>query len=211
MSTLRVQVFLNGPFEENCYLVWEEGSKTGFLIDPGSSPDMLAAEVRKTGVQPVLILATHGHVDHVGVVEAMKKEFQAPFAMHPGDGDQLDALEDAYAYYGLGSTKRPVIDRPLADGDEVEAGGLKLKVLYTPGHSEGSLCYYHPGSLFSGDTLFRRSVGRYDFPGGSREKLSHSIQTGLYLLPDATVVYPGHGPETTIGEEKNENPFIKGA
>jgi glyoxylase-like metal-dependent hydrolase (beta-lactamase superfamily II) len=128
--------------------------------------------------------------------------------MHPGDSDQLEALEDAYAYYGLGNTTKPLIDRPLKDGDQVEAGGLKLEVLHTPGHSEGSLCFYHPGSLFSGDTLFRRSVGRYDFPGGSREKLVRSIQTRLYALPGTTVVYPGHGEETTLQEEMKENPFV---
>src|SRR5216683_127409 len=132
MNTLHIQVFLNGPFEENCYLVWAEGSATGFLIDPGSSPEILIAGVKKAGILPAWILATHGHVDHVGVVAAMKKTFGAPFAMHPGDAAQLEAVEDSFAYYGLGSTQKPVIDRALADGEELEAGGLVLKTLHTP-------------------------------------------------------------------------------
>jgi glyoxylase-like metal-dependent hydrolase (beta-lactamase superfamily II) len=208
--TLKIECILNGPFEENCYLVWKEGSTSCLVIDPGSSPDMLQKAAQKAGVRPSLIVATHAHVDHVGAVHALKETFQAPFAMHEGDQEQLDMLEDAYSYYGFGTTKKPAVDRVLKDGDTVEAGDLKLKVIATPGHSQGSLCLYHDsGVLFSGDTLFRRSVGRYDFPGGSREQLQKSIQSRLYTLPDATVVYPGHGESTTIGEEKRENPFIQ--
>jgi glyoxylase-like metal-dependent hydrolase (beta-lactamase superfamily II) len=211
MAEMNVRVFLNGPFEENCYLVWSSGSSLGFLIDPGSGPEKLLAECRSAGFQPSLILATHAHVDHVGAVAALKEATGAAFAMHPGDEGHLEMLEDAYAYYGMGSTKRPSVERRLEEGDEVEAGGLKLKVLHTPGHSPGSVCFYHATSetLFSGDTLFHRSVGRYDFPGGSREALQASIQSKLYALPDSVKVYPGHGPTTNLGDEKRLNPFVQ--
>ncbi len=211
-NLLTVHTLLNGPFEENCYLVHLPGSREGILVDPGSSPKELKEGIAGTGVKPVLILATHGHQDHVGAVQEMKDAFSAPFHCHRDEEELLEGLEDSYAFYGMGSTRRPKVDRYLADGEQVEAAGLKLAVLHTPGHSRGSLCFLHRGSatLFSGDTLFRRSIGRSDFPGGSAEAILNSIRGKLFTLPEDTRVLPGHGGETSIGAEKRENPFVKG-
>lgn len=205
---MKIQTLLNGPIEQNCYVL-SEGSQA-LVIDPGSSPEELMAAMDKAGVKPVLILATHGHFDHVGAVNALSQTYGAPFAMHAADAPMLEVLEDTYAFYGMGSTKKPVITRELKDGDVINEAGIQLKVLHTPGHSPGGLCFYHEasGSLFSGDTLFRRSIGRSDFEYGDAEQLVAGIKAKLLTLPDSTKVYPGHGEPTSIGEEKKENAFL---
>lgn len=210
--SLTIHTFLNGSFEENCYLAHLAGAKQGILVDPGSSPEELKAAIAATGVKPVLILATHGHVDHVGAVQSMKEAYGAPFACHGDEEALLEGLEDSYAFYGLGTTRRPRIDQAVKDGDLLKGAGMEWRVIHTPGHSPGSLCLYHQdsGTLFSGDTLFKQSIGRSDFPGGSAKALLESIRGKLYVLPDATRVLPGHGEETTLGAEKKDNPFTQG-
>ena len=208
---LNVITLLNGPIEENCYVIHETGLDQAIVIDPGSSPEQLKKAIDGAGLKPVLILATHGHFDHVGAVQALAEAYAAPFACHAAEEEMLEALEDTYMMYGMGKTKRPKIGRSLGDGELIEAGGVTLKAIHTPGHTLGGLCFYHAPSqaLFSGDTLFRRSIGRSDFPGGDGAQLVKGIREKLFSLPPETKVYPGHGDATTIGEELAENPFAR--
>lgn len=208
---LQIRCLLNGPVQENCYLLHAQGEKECIVIDPGSSPQDLRAAIDATGLKPVLLLATHCHFDHVGAVHALAEAYQAPFACHALDLDRLEELEDNYAFYGMGSTKKPKVSRMIADGEVLELSGMRLKALHTPGHTPGSLCFYDAASacLFSGDTLFQDSIGRSDFPGGDHEQLLRSIKTKLLSLPPETKVYPGHGETTTIAHETTGNPFLR--
>jgi hydroxyacylglutathione hydrolase len=208
---LKILKLLNGPIEENCYVLHAEGSSQALVIDPGSSPAQLKRAIDEAGLKPSLILATHAHFDHVGAVFALCEAYGAPFACHSADEEMLEALEDSYALYGMGSTRRPKVSRRIVDGEDIEVGLLSLKALHTPGHTPGGLCFYHgpSNSLFSGDTLFRRSIGRSDFEGGDHAQLVASVKAKLLSLPAQTRVYPGHGEATTIGEEASENPFIR--
>ena len=202
---------LNGPLEENCYFLSAPGAAEGVLVDPGSSAPELMRALQDAGKRPAYLLATHAHFDHVGAVHALAQAYGAPFACSKADAEVLDALEDSYAFYGMGTTKTPRVDRWLEGGELLQVGGLELEVLATPGHSPGSLCFFHRPSLtlFSGDTLFHLSIGRSDLPGGDPAALEASIRGQLYGLPVQTKVYPGHGPATDIGRERAQNPFVR--
>ncbi|HTB34643.1 MAG TPA: MBL fold metallo-hydrolase [bacterium] len=208
---VQVDTFVNGSLEENCYLIYDSARAEAVVIDPGAEAERLCQTLDRQGLKPVLILATHGHFDHVGGVQALQQRYGAPFGLAKADAELLDVLEDSYAFYGLGSTKKPAVDRWLVAGEVLQAGGLDLRVLGTPGHTQGGLCFYHPGSasLFSGDTLFAGSVGRSDFEGGDHGQLVASIKAELLGLPDATRVFPGHGEASTIGQERAENRFLR--
>jgi len=207
----QVEAFVNGSLEENCYLLYDPARGGAVVVDPGSEAERLAQVLDQRKLKPVLILATHGHWDHVGGVHHLQQVYGAPFALAKADAELLDVLEDSFAFYGMGSTKKPVVDRWLMAGEVLQAGGLDLRVLGTPGHTQGGLCFYHPGSasLFSGDTLFAGSVGRSDFEGGDHGQLIRSIREELLSLPDDTRVYPGHGEASTIGQERAENRFLQ--
>lgn len=200
---MKIQTLTNGPLGENCYVL-SEGVQA-LVIDPGSSPKELMRAIDEAGLKPVLILATHAHFDHVGAVSALAEAYAAPFAMHRADSEILEVLAATYAFYGMGSTKRPAIGMELKDGDVIDQAGIQLKVIHTPGHTPGGICFYHKasGSLFSGDTLFHRSIGN-----GEHDQLVASIKARLLTLPDITRVYPGHGEPTSILEEKEENAFL---
>jgi hydroxyacylglutathione hydrolase len=212
-SMLKIHSFVTGPIQENAYLCYAEGFKEAVLIDPGDEAGRLEQEIRALGLKLEWILATHGHFDHVGAVASLAKAFGARFGMHEADGFLLDRLEDTAAFYGQQATTRPSITRALNAGDTVTVPGFALKVLGTPGHTPGGLCYYEPssGSLFSGDTLFEGTVGRSDTEGGSHATLVASIHRELLSLPDSTQVYPGHGDPTSIGAERRQNPHLQGA
>lgn len=211
MALIEILTLCNGPLQENCYFACAPGAHEGVLIDPGSEAEELKGALARAGKRPLLLLATHAHFDHVGAVHAFAAAFGAAFACPRLDAEILEALEDSYSFYGMGSTKTPKVDQWLEGGERLRAGALELEVLATPGHSPGSLCYLHRPSLslFSGDTLFQLSIGRADLPGGDMEALEASIRGKLYPLPEATAVYPGHGPATSIGAERAGNPFVR--
>ena len=210
-KNLQIQTLVNGSLEENAYIIYIEPAKGGILIDPGAEGERLSKQLDELGIEPQLIAATHGHFDHIGQVHYFQKKYGCRFVMHAGDQDLLEALPDNYAFYGMGDTQVPSVDQYLEDGQMIEAAGVSLQVLHTPGHSLGGLCFYHAQSktLLSGDTLFKMSVGRSDFPGGDHQALIKSIKEKLLSLPEDTRVYPGHGPSTSIAEEKNGNPHLK--
>ncbi len=209
---LKIHTLVNGPIQENAYVLHLEGQVEAVVVDPGDEAGRLAEAIKALGLKPVLLLATHGHFDHVGAVDGLAKVFGAPFAMHAADKFLLERLEDTAAFYGQQPTKEPQVGQALKGGETLKVAGLELKVIATPGHTPGGLCFFHAesGSLFSGDTLFEGSVGRSDTEGGSHEVLIQSIHRQLLTLPDATRVYPGHGDATTIGDERKQNPHLQG-
>jgi len=200
----------NGPFAENCYLVADPGSREAALIDPGEEAGLFLARLRHEGWTPRAIWLTHAHVDHVAGVAAVRAAVPSlPLWLHPADRGLYDHAPDQARAFGLTMAPPPAPDHDFADGATVRLGALAFDVLHTPGHSPGGVCLAGHGVVFVGDLLFAGSVGRTDLPGGDPEALLASIHGRLYALPDGTVVYPGHGPTTTIGAEKRENPFAR--
>jgi hydroxyacylglutathione hydrolase len=198
-----------GVFQENCWVIGSRRTREGIVVDPGDEPERILALAKDLGVTVKLIVNTHAHVDHILAVPAVQRATGARFLLHPGDREIARAAGRSAARF-LGYTPAPVpeADAPLADGDVVEVAGLQLRVVHTPGHTPGSVCFYTEGMLFSGDTLFRGSIGRTDLPGGDYSQIMTSIVDRLLALPDETIVLPGHMLETRIGHERRTNPFI---
>jgi hydroxyacylglutathione hydrolase len=199
-----------GLIQTNCYVVGCEETKEGAVIDPGGHPERILAEVERHGLAIKYVLDTHAHFDHTDANGAIVQATGASLALHPEDRPLLEASGGA-ALFGMHADPSPPPDLELRDGDELQVGTLAFKVLHTPGHTPGHVCFYEAdeGTLFDGDVLFYRGVGRTDLPGGSWQQLLESIQGVLFALPDNTIVYSGHGPATTIGEEKRLNPWLR--
>ena len=206
---LRVLSETVSPFSENTFFVFEEETKAAVIIDPGDEAERLIAVIEEHGLVVERILLTHGHIDHVGAVAAMRRHTGVEVWMHPADEFLLDGLAAQAALFGLRPPEQPIIDHPLAEGDVFSFAGREIRVLETPGHSPGSVTFDIDGLLISGDVLFAGSIGRTDLPGGDHELLMRSIQERLFVYSDKTAVYPGHGPNTTIGREKRQNPFFR--
>jgi len=202
----------NGIFVENCYLVVDEEARECAIVDPGEAAGLILAKVQETGAQPVGIWLTHGHLDHVLGVPSIAAATGAPVWLHPADRPLYDAVPEQAAWFGLASPGRlPAPDQQLSHGMRVPVGHLSFEVRHTPGHSPGSVCFVAPGVVLGGDVLFAGSIGRTDLPGGDFETLIASIERELLPLSDDTILYSGHGPETTIGRERRTNPFLTGA
>jgi hydroxyacylglutathione hydrolase len=201
-----------GPFQENCYLIGDEASGVGTVVDPGDEAARIAMAVEQTGLEIGSIIVTHAHIDHVGGVTALVDEYACPVLMHAEAEPMLEHLPTQALMMGLRFGKIPTVDRHIGEGETLEVGDLRLRPLYTPGHAPGHLAFYieDEGLVLSGDALFAGSVGRVDLPGGSMEVLMRSIEERLMTLPDETRVYPGHGPQTEIGSERATNPFLQG-
>jgi hydroxyacylglutathione hydrolase len=199
-----------GPFASNCYIVGSESSKHGIIIDPGAEAKLILSTVNDLGMTVSLILVTHTHIDHIGALAPVKEGTGAKFAIHEAEATAgLGMFSRMLSSMSGGSFNQPPKpDRLLKDGDNIDIDDLSFTVLHTPGHSPGGISLYGHGILFSGDTLFNCGIGRTDFPGCSYEQIMDSIKNKLMTLPDETIVYPGHGPATTIGKEKRGNPFL---
>lgn len=199
------------PFLSNCYIVGSEVARTGIVIDPGAEADVVMDAINELGLSIALIVATHCHMDHIGAVAQVKESTGAGFAIHEAErGGLMQSMSRRLSFLPGSSPRSPLQpDRWLKDGDVLRVGELAFTVLHTPGHSQGGICLYGHGVVFSGDTLFNFGIGRTDFPGCSHEQLLHSIFTKLMSLPNETRVYPGHGTATTIGTEREWNPFLR--
>jgi|SRR5208337_1548084 len=195
-----------GPLQANCIIVGDEASKKAVIVDPGDEPDRITGIVSDMGLTVDIIVCTHGHFDHMGVVNDIKKETGARVALHTDELAVYKSSQDMAAVWGFSVGAPPEPDILLSDGDTLQVGSLKFTVLHTPGHSPGGICLYADGVVITGDTLFQGSVGRTDFYGGDMEKLKQSFRR-LMGLPEDTKVFPGHGPATTIGREKKSNMF----
>ncbi|MCS7094985.1 MAG: MBL fold metallo-hydrolase [Thaumarchaeota archaeon] len=201
---LQVDTLTVGPLGTNCYVISRNGKAV--ILDPGWEADRIFGAMGNLKV--TRLLATHGHFDHIGAVEELREKTGVEFYIHRLDAELLDVAVQHAKLFGL-EIRSPRPDGYLEEGEEIELDDRKLRVIHTPGHSPGSVCLRAEFTLFSGDTLFMGSVGRTDITGGDFNQLMSSIRRKLYVLDDATIVYPGHGPATTIGFEKRFNPFVK--
>lgn len=204
------EILAVGPLSANCFILGCEESKEGVVVDPGAEPGKIISAINRLGLRITSILNTHGHFDHVGGNSKLQEHTGAKLLVHEGDVRLLSMASDVAARYGATGENSPPPDAYLTDGMVIPVGSIQLQVIHTPGHTPGGCCLYlaDEGVLISGDTLFAEGVGRTDFPGGSHKALIESIRTRLFILPGETMVYPGHGPSTTIGHEKQNNPFI---
>ena len=208
---MRVEVFPMGFFQVNSYLLrCEETGKT-VVVDPGDEPELLIARLDELGVTPELILNTHGHVDHVAGNAAIKARYGVPILMHPGDAFLLEQFEAQATFFGLRLTPPPPPDGDLVPGRRVEFGRCALDVLFAPGHSPGHVALVQGRQAVSGDVLFAGSIGRSDLPGADLATLLATIDDVIVPLGDDVVIHPGHGPSTTVGEERRTNPFLQPA
>ena len=204
-----VVTLTNGGFAENCYLVADPGSGDAAIVDPGEEAGLFLARLKSERWTLRAIWLTHAHVDHVAGVAAVRAGLEVPVFLHPADRALYDGVPGQAAMFGLDATAPPPPDRAFAEGESVSVGACTFRVIHTPGHSPGGVCLVGHGIAFVGDTLFAGSIGRTDLPGGNLRALVEAVHLKLFVLPDATVVYSGHGPATTIGAEKRANPFVQ--
>ena len=208
---MKVVQIPNGQFVENCYIVLDEATRECAVIDPGEGAGLILHKLQTLDARPTAIWLTHGHLDHVMGVARLKAETGAPVWLHAADRPLYDRVPEQAAWFGLEAEPLPPPDHAYEAGDMVRVGKTELIVRHTPGHSPGSVCLVAPGVVFGGDVLFAGSIGRSDLPGGDADTLIRSIERELLVLPDETIVYSGHGPETTVGNERRANPFLTGA
>ena len=200
----------NGQFVENCYLVTDEASRECVVIDPGEEAGLILRRITEAGVRPVAIWVTHAHLDHVMGVPRLSRETGAPIYLHPADRELYDHVIQQGLAFGIRVESLPPPDREFVPGETVRVGTVGFTVRHAPGHSPGSVCFVGDGVVFTGDVLFAGSIGRTDLPGADFDTLIRSIERELLVLPDSTMVYSGHGPETTVGRERGTNPFLAG-
>lgn len=214
MSLERIDTFPVGPLGCNCSIVADPVTRQALVIDPGDEPDLILDVLAKNELTPIALLHTHAHLDHVGVSALLSRITGAPILLHGGDVPLYENLLAQAAAFGFAIDPPGAVDRLLVHGETVSCGSGVLEVIHTPGHTPGSLCFRLAGDhpiLFSGDTLFRRSIGRTDLWGGSTPQILDSIRQRLLTLPGDLTVLPGHGDETTIAEEARANPFVGSA
>jgi hydroxyacylglutathione hydrolase len=211
VSELEVVTLPNGRFAENCYLVADRVSREAVIIDPGEEPETFLAELDTRAWSLKAVWLTHGHIDHILGVGAIKRATGVPIYLHPDDRPLYEALPRFGEWIGLPLAAPPPPDVELEPAGRVRVGGCEFEVRHTPGHSPGSVSFVGHGVVFGGDVLFNGSIGRTDLPGGDHATLMATIQTHFLSLPDSTVLYSGHGPETTIGIERLTNPWLTGS
>ena len=197
-----------GPLQVNCFILADEKTKEAIVVDPGDDAQDILKVIKDKGLRVRYIVNTHAHFDHVGANKAVKDATGAELLLHEADAPVLAAVAIQSRSFGMSPVSSPPPDRLLKHGDSIVAGEVSLKVLHTPGHTPGGISLLEQGFVFTGDALFAGSIGRTDFPGGDLRTLIRSIKTNLMTLPDDTKVFSGHGPASTIGDERAENPFL---
>ncbi|HLH08359.1 MAG TPA: MBL fold metallo-hydrolase [Terriglobales bacterium] len=204
------ETFPVGPLQCNCSVIGDETTHEAMVIDPGDNIDRVLATLQKHQLTLKQIVITHGHIDHVGGAMKLKAATNAPILINKNDAPQLAMLDIQASWLGMKTPGQVVIDESLEDSQQLRAGSISAIVMHTPGHTEGSTCLFFPEEkkLLAGDTLFAGSIGRTDLPGGNFEKIMRSLHDRVLALPDETIVIPGHGPLTSIGEERESNPFL---
>ena len=210
MASMIFETLVVGPFQSNAFILGNEETKNALVIDPGDDVRQILEILKKNGLNLRQILLTHGHIDHVSGVKELKEATGAKVFLHKEDIFLYEQVPAQASFFGITANDLVKIDTCLEDGMEIGEGDMSCRVIHTPGHTPGSVSFYFPfGIVFTGDTLFRWGVGRTDLWGSSHEELMVSIKERLFQLDNKTKVYPGHGPETTIGVEKRDNPFVK--
>ena len=205
-----VRALTVGPFQENCYLLADESTRDAVLVDPGDEAERLIGAVEEDGWTLRALWITHGHIDHVGGIAAVKRRWDVPVYLHPADRVMYDRASEQGKQFGLRVETPPPPDHALAEGDVLSVGALTFGVIHVPGHSPGHVAFVGQGVVFGGDCLFAGSIGRTDLPLSDPSALARSL-VRFSALPEETVVYSGHGPATSIGVEKRSNPFLTGA
>lgn len=209
---IEIETLSLGMFQSNCFIVNCSETREGVLIDPGDEPEVILKTIDRLHVNIKAILETHAHVDHVGALDEVKPALGVPVYMHEDEIPVYGTISKQASMFGLQPPKRVSIDRTLTDGDLIEVGNLQAKVIHAPGHSPGSVCFHFanetPPRIIVGDVLFRGSIGRTDLPGGSYGTIMDTLKRIFLPLPGDTIVYSGHGPETTVETEKRFNPFL---
>jgi hydroxyacylglutathione hydrolase len=200
-----------GPLQCNCSVIGDEVTREAMVIDPGDDIEDIAAIIRKHNLKVKQIVITHAHIDHVGGAMKLRALTGAPILLNQNDSALLKLLDVQATWIGMAAPGDVKIDGELGHGENLSAGSLAASVIHTPGHTEGSVCLYFPAEklLIAGDTLFAGSIGRTDLPGGSFEKIMRSLHQQVMALPDETIVVPGHGPKTTIADEREGNPYLR--
>lgn len=207
-----IQMLPVGMFQSNCYIVSCSDTNEGVVIDAGDEGETILSAVDRSGVRITAILQTHAHLDHVGALDQVAPALAVPVCMHKDEVPVYEGVGQQAMMFGLGAPKRVPVDRMLEDGEKINIGNLVAEVVHAPGHSPGSVCFYFanetPPRIIVGDVLFKGSIGRTDLPGGDYGTIMNTLAEVFLPLSDDTIVYSGHGPETTIGEEKRFNPFL---
>lgn len=198
-----------GPLSVNCYIIGDDQMREAIIVDPGGNARDILDTLRREQLKPVAIVNTHAHFDHLIALAEVRQRTGAPFFIHVDEAPILASASLGARMFGFVMTQPKPAERLLRDGDQVYVGTLALRVLHTPGHTPGGICLLGDGWVISGDTLFQAGIGRTDLPGGDYATLMASIRDKLLTLPDTTLVYPGHGDSTTIGEERRLNPFLR--
>lgn len=199
-----------GPFAMNCHLVVCERTREAIVVDPGDEPQVIEKMIERDGAKVKALIGTHGHMDHVSAAEPIRKRLGVPFLLHKADLPWVEMLPRQAMMFGLDVPEVPTVDRFLEDGQVIEVGDLRFEVRHTPGHTEGGVTIVGEGVAFVGDCVFLGSIGRTDLPGGHYETLIRAIRTRILDLADETLLHCGHGPKTTVGNERRTNPFLAG-
>jgi len=201
-----------GVLQCNCSIFGDERTREAVVVDPGDETAAILTRLAKHGLRVTAIVITHAHIDHIGGAARLKAATGAPVYMNANDQELYDHLDEQAAWLGMAPPTRTAVDVPIREGDSISPGGVEFRFLHTPGHTQGSVSVWIPAEnkLLAGDTLFRDSIGRTDLPGGDYRQILRSIHTKLLPLAEETIVIPGHGERTTIGREKERNPFLRG-